>query len=116
MKKRNPEPQQISVTDARDYFHQLMRDVVAQGARVVIGRRGEPQIIVMSLDDYKHNVEEDGLARPPLQSNRDFQVTHKSPPKHYQPPDPDLVRMWRRRWRGKNGVEIAKELRSRAWR
>jgi prevent-host-death family protein len=114
MKKHNPEPQQISVTDAREDFHQLMHEIVTQSARVVIGRRGEPQVIVMSLDDYKHNIEEGLLARPP--SNRGFQVKHKSPPKHRQPPDPALVQIWRRRWKGKNGQEIAEEIRRRAWR
>jgi prevent-host-death family protein len=64
MKRRNSKPQQISVTNAREYFHQLLREISARDLRVVVGKHGEPQVVMMSLNDYLRSFipEDDAIA------------------------------------------------------
>ena len=42
----------VSAVEARTQFGQLLRRVTRNNERFVIDRRGEPQAIIMSLDDY----------------------------------------------------------------
>lgn len=42
----------VSAVEARTQFGQLLRRVTKNNERFVIDRRGEPQAIIMSLDDY----------------------------------------------------------------
>ena len=42
----------VSAVEARTQFGQLLRRVTKNSERFVIDRRGEPQAIIMSLDDY----------------------------------------------------------------
>lgn len=42
----------VSAVEARTQFGQLLRRVKKNKERFVIDRRGEPQAIIMNLDDY----------------------------------------------------------------
>jgi prevent-host-death family protein len=42
----------VSAAEARTQFGQLLRRVKDNKERFVIDRRGEPQAVIMSLDDY----------------------------------------------------------------
>ena len=50
----------VSALDARTQFGQILRRVKHNRERFVIDRRGEPQAVILSLDDYI-----DAIAPPP---------------------------------------------------
>jgi prevent-host-death family protein len=50
----------VSALTARTQFGQIMRRATRNRERFVVDRRGEPQVIIMSVDDYV-----DTLAPPP---------------------------------------------------
>jgi prevent-host-death family protein len=50
----------VSALDARTQLGQILRRVKNNRERFVIDRRGEPQAVIMSLDDYI-----DAIAPPP---------------------------------------------------
>ena len=52
MKKSAAMTTVVSAVEARIQFGQLLRRVKNNNERFVIDRRGEPQAIIMSLDDY----------------------------------------------------------------
>lgn len=43
----------ISATEARIHFGELMRHVVEKQEPVVVERSGEPHVVVISVDDYE---------------------------------------------------------------
>ncbi len=42
----------VSALTARTQFGQLMRRATKESARFIVGRRGEPQVVIMSIADY----------------------------------------------------------------
>jgi prevent-host-death family protein len=50
----------VSALTARTQFGQIMRRATRNRERFVVDRRGEPQVIIMSVDDYV-----DTIAPPP---------------------------------------------------
>lgn len=60
MKKSTAVTSIVSALDARTQLGQILRRVKNNGERFVIDRRGEPQAVIMSLDDYV-----DAIAPPP---------------------------------------------------
>ena len=43
----------LSATDARIHFADLMRHVVEKQEAVVVERYGEPQVVILSVDEYQ---------------------------------------------------------------
>lgn len=60
MKKSTAITNIVSALDARTQLGQILRRVKNNRERFVIDRRGEPQAVIMSLDDYI-----DAIAPPP---------------------------------------------------
>lgn len=60
MKKSTAVTSVVSALDARTQLGQILRRVKNNGERFVIDRRGEPQAVIMSVDDYI-----DAIAPPP---------------------------------------------------
>ena len=49
----------ISSTDAQNNFGQVLDDVTLNHARYIIKRRGAPQVIILSFDDFAHVLHND---------------------------------------------------------
>jgi prevent-host-death family protein len=60
MKKSTAVTNVVSALDARTQLGQILRRVKNNRERFVINRRGEPQAVIMGLDDYI-----DAIAPPP---------------------------------------------------
>lgn len=60
MKKSTAVTNVVSALDARTQLGQILRRVKDNNERFVIDRRGEPQAVIMSLNDYI-----DAIAPPP---------------------------------------------------
>jgi prevent-host-death family protein len=43
----------VSATEARVHFGELLRRVVTTNQPVVVERSGEPQVVMMAVDEYK---------------------------------------------------------------
>ncbi|MGH2560894.1 MAG: type II toxin-antitoxin system Phd/YefM family antitoxin [Thermomicrobiales bacterium] len=59
-------PETVSATEARIHFGQLMRTVVEKGETVVVERGGKPQVVILSISEYKQRLG-DQLTRPDWQ-------------------------------------------------
>ena len=55
-KSGTKEPQIVSALVARTQFGQIMRRARMDDARFVVGRRGEPQVVIMGIKDYLRNI------------------------------------------------------------
>ncbi len=56
----------ISATQARIHFGELMRTVVEQNESIIVERAGKPEVVVLSVSEYKRlrkSDSEDWLAR-----------------------------------------------------
>ncbi len=49
-------PKVVSALTARTQFGQIMRRAVTAQERFVVGKRGEPQVVIMGVDDFLKNV------------------------------------------------------------
>jgi len=49
----------VSSTEAQNNFGRVLDDVIRTRARYVVTRRGLPQAIVLSFDDFKHMLLDD---------------------------------------------------------
>jgi prevent-host-death family protein len=61
----------VSALTARTQFGQIMKRATQKNERFVVGRRGEPSVVIMSMKDYM-----DTFAPAP-QELRDMQATAK---------------------------------------
>lgn len=52
MKKSMPKIKVVTALTARTQFGQLMRRANDENARFIVGRRGEPKVVIMSIADY----------------------------------------------------------------
>lgn len=43
----------MSAADVQDHFDDLMRDVSERGETILVERSGEPQVVLLSLDEFK---------------------------------------------------------------
>lgn len=48
----NSIPKTVSALAARTQFGQIMRRARSENARFVVDRRGEPQVVIMSIKDF----------------------------------------------------------------
>ncbi len=64
-KERNPITRVIPALTARTQFGQIMRRACERGERFIVDKRGEPQVVILSFEDYLHNVvkQPESLAR-----------------------------------------------------
>src|SRR5438093_10989535 len=72
MKKSTAVTNIVSALDARTQFGQILRRVKNNNERFVIDRRGEPQAVIMSLDDYI-----DAIAPPPAWLKRVWSASER---------------------------------------
>jgi len=53
----------ISSTKAQNNFGRVLDDVTLNRVRYIVKRRGVPQVIVLSCDDFAHVLRDDGERR-----------------------------------------------------
>lgn len=46
----------ISSTQAQNNFGQILDDIIGHRTRYIVERRGVPQVIILSLDDFAHTL------------------------------------------------------------
>lgn len=56
MKKSSAIPQLVSALTARTQFGQIIKRASENNERFVVGRRGDPKVIIMGVGDYIKNV------------------------------------------------------------
>ena len=54
--QRKPASTMVSALTARTQLGQILKRVKAKNERFIIGRRGQPQAVVMSIEDYVDTV------------------------------------------------------------
>lgn len=55
MEKR-PAPRVVSALTARTQLSQIMRRATKRGERFIVDRHGEPQIVIMGIEDFLENI------------------------------------------------------------
>ncbi|MGH9898789.1 MAG: type II toxin-antitoxin system Phd/YefM family antitoxin [Pyrinomonadaceae bacterium] len=64
MKKNQSITTMVTALTARTQFDQILRRARTQNERFIVDRRGEPQVIILSIDDFLKHIapEQDVLA------------------------------------------------------
>src|SRR5713226_1522437 len=55
-KRRKPMTKMIPALTARTQFGQIIRRARENGDRFIVDKRGEPQVVILSIEDYLANV------------------------------------------------------------